>query len=548
MASPLFTSALKKFAFLLPLTLLSVCLHAQYVSFDPIVSTFAGTGAKGLVNGAGTVAKFGVVSAIKLDSKGNAFVVDASNNCIRKITPAGVVSTFGNTITLKNPYSLAIDKNDNLYVTDLNNRCIRKITPAGVISLYAGVAGAAAYVDGLKGTAKFYGPTNIAIDQNGILYVNDFKLVNTAMQSYIRRVALDGSVSTFVGGPDGYVDGVGKKARFKEPAGMLADTLGNLYVVDGGNHKIRKIHLEDTVVTTIAGGPSHGYRDSTLLTTLFSSPQELAFDKIGNIYVTDYTNQLVRKITGNYVTTLAGVPDTAGYVNGAGTLAKFDYPIGIVSDSVGNLLVCDVTNNVIRKITAQKLIAFKTTAGAPSIVQTMYVSGDNLDNSLLKVLAPQGYEVSITEKGTYSQQLVLTGKRGAVNTTGIFIRLSANNAEGVRNGQVTLSGTVASVEKAANLPVEGVVSGSLGFEHEVRNNSVHVYPNPVTDELLIEANVDWQVTECQVFALDGKLVLDAKLFLSSEARSLDVSRLQSGVYVLKLNNGSRNTYASFAKK
>jgi len=547
MKSLLFSSKIRIGVLVLSLSTFSIHVRAQFTAFDPIVSTFAGTGAKGLVNGAGNVARFGVVSAIKLDSKGNAYVVDASNNCVRKITPAGVVSTFGNTTTLKNPFGLAIDKQDNLYVTDLNNRCIRKITPAGVMSLYAGVAGSAAYIDGPKGTAKFYSPTTIATDLQGNVYVVDNKFTNPTLQNFIRKIAPDGSVSTLVGGPDGYVDAIGNKARFKDPQGMIADSLGNLYVVDGGNNKIRKIRLSDTLVTTFAGGSMHGYMDGNLTTARFYAPQELTFDKLGNFYLTDYHNQLIRKISDNFVSTYAGVYDSAGYVNGAGTLAKFDYPIGIVSDSAGNLLVCDVTNNVIRKISPQKLAPFTASVGAASPVQPLYVSGDNLDGSLMTVKAPAGYEVSLDGTSGFSSEVVLTGIEGSVLTTKVFLRLSANNVQGARNGEVTLVASVSLVPTSSTMAIVGTVSGPLGLENSLKN-SAHVYPNPAANELFIESSSDWQVTDCQVVSMDGKLHYATQLTISTNTQSIDISSLEQGIYVLRLSNGKQQTYTTFSKR
>lgn len=546
MKALLFRPHMRRALLSLGLSSFSACLFAQHVSFDPIVSTFAGTGVAGLKNGAGDVAQFNVVSSIDFDSKGNAFVVDAKNNCIRKITPQGVVSTFGSTAVLKNPHDLVIDKNDNLYVSDLNNRCIRKITPAGVISLYAGVAGSAAYVDGPKATAKFYSPRYLALDKDGNLYVRDAKLVNTQLLSYIRKVTPDGAVSTLVGGALGYVDDRGSKARFRDPEGMVGDTSGNLYIVDSGNERIRKIRLSDTLVTTVAGATSFGFVDGTLADARFHTPIDIDIDRMGNLYVSDYTNQAIRKISGNYVTTLAGT-DTAGFVNGAGSLAKFAEPISVAVDSIGNVFVCDVTNNVIRKIAPQKTAAFTTTPGVASAIQALYVSGDNLDASLLTVKAPQGYEISFGETSGFASQLSITGLNGSVKTTKVFLRIAANNSAGVLNGAVTLFATVSLNAVSSALSVQGTISGPLGLGEEMEANA-RIYPNPATDELFIETSTDWSTTECQVFSMEGKLLLSTQVPLSSTRQSLDVSGLKEGMYVLKMSNGKQNGYSTFAKK
>lgn len=543
-----FITRMRTCLLILSLSTLPNFVHAQFVSFDPIVSTFAGTGAVGLVNGAGNVAKFNVVSDIGIDSKGNAFVVDGKNNCIRKITPAGVVSTFGNTTTLNNPHHIAIDKNDNLYITDLNNRCIRKLTPAGIYSTVGGVVGSAAFIDGPKGTGKLYVATHIAVDEEGNLYVTDKKFINNMMLDYIRKVTPTGTISTLVGGPYDYVNGAGSKARFRGPSGIVTDKSGNLYVVDGGNNAIRKIHLADTMVSTFAGGiPVFGHLDGPLLSAQFHNSVGIAFDKVSRFYVTDYQCERIRKIADGYVTTLAGVHDTAGYVNGAGTLAKFDYPLGIAADSTGNVLVCDVSNNVIRKISPQKTTLFTANPATPSAIQTLYVSGDHLDGSLLTVRVPEGYEVSLSEQSGFGSEVQITGKDGSVTTTKVYLRLKANTSLGVKNGEALLSGTVSQAIKTASLPLSGNVTTALGLENE-RNAIARIYPNPATTELLIETTADWKATECQIVSLEGKLLYSAALSLSSTSQTLDISGLKEGIYVLKLSDGKQTAFKTFAKK
>ncbi len=215
------------------------------------VSTFVGSlSERGCTDGTGTSAFIGNPTDIKADSAGNFYVVDITNNAIRKITPAGAVTTFvgtcgvtgsadgtGATASFRNPVGLTIDSTNNLYVTDAGNHTIRKITPAGVVTTIAGTAGVSGSTDGTGTAAKFNDPEYITIDANGNLYVTD------SGNHTIRKITSAGVVTTIAGtaGSSGSTDAVGSAARFNSPEGIAIDSSGNLYVADYGNKVIRKI-------------------------------------------------------------------------------------------------------------------------------------------------------------------------------------------------------------------------------------------------------------------------------------------------------------------
>lgn len=161
-----------------------------------------------------------------------------------------------------------------------------------------------------------------------------------------------GTVTTFAGnGTPGYMDANGTSAEFYNPLGMATDAAGNIYVADAFNNRIRKI-TPDGTVSTFAGNGTAGYTDGNALTEAeFYYPQGLAFDATGNLYVADYGNNVIRKITpAGVVSTFAG-NGTAGYVNGAAlTAAEFSGPSGIAFDKSGNLIIADRNNNIIRKV------------------------------------------------------------------------------------------------------------------------------------------------------------------------------------------------------
>ena len=281
------------------------------------------------------------------------YVADQVNNRIRKITTSGVVSTLagssqgyadgtGTSAQFDNPFGVAVDGAGNVYVADYNNHSIRKITTSGVVSTLAG-SGTSGYADGTGTSAQFNSPIGVAVDGAGNVYVADEN------NHRIRKITTSGVVSTLAGSTSGYTDGTGTSAQFKYPNGVAVDGAGNVYVADLSNHRIRKITASG-VVSTLAGSAS-GYADGTGTSAQFSYPTGVAVDGAGNVYVADRNNHGIRKITASgVVSTLAG-GGKAGYTDGTGTSAKFKYPSGVAVDGAGNVYVGDYFNHRIRKIT-----------------------------------------------------------------------------------------------------------------------------------------------------------------------------------------------------
>jgi sugar lactone lactonase YvrE/CO dehydrogenase/acetyl-CoA synthase epsilon subunit len=327
------------------------------ISNTGLVSTFAGSGSTGLVNGQGTAAQFNTPRAITVDSSGNIYLVDYNNNRIRKITNTGSVTTLSGTgafgavngvgtiATFKYPEGIAVDASGNSFVADVTNNCIRKITGTGDTSTYAGTA-VRGLENGQSGTmAMFNSPIAVAVTSTGITYVID------DFNSCIRKVTSNGVVSTFVGNiATGYVDGQGATAYFNNPKGMVVDAAGNIYVADTFNNRIRKV-TSAGIVTTIAGDGTAGYLDGQGTVAKFNNPYGLTIDNAGNIYVADTKNHRIRKISASgAVTTVAGYI-LSGFADGAPTVARFKNPQSITIDNAtGILYVADTTNNRIRKI------------------------------------------------------------------------------------------------------------------------------------------------------------------------------------------------------
>jgi len=319
------------------------------------VSTFAGNGTVGLADGQGSAAQFNGPRAIAIDKQGNLYIADEGNNKIRMITPQGRVTTFagsgatgannatGINATFTNPNGVTVDANGFVYVADSGNQLIREITPTGGVTTLAG-SGATGNIDG-KQYARFDFPNDLVLDNLGNLYVTDYA------SHEIRRVGPDGTVHTVAGlATYGFQDGTGPAARFYNPGGITIDGSGNLIICDVGNDAIRAM-TPDSAVTTIAGNGTKGFANGTGSAALFNYPANVAIDQLGNMYVSDSFNYLIRKIdpSGN-VTALAGIQGTHGFADGSRYTAMFDQTFGIAADKIGNLYVSDDGNSAIRKI------------------------------------------------------------------------------------------------------------------------------------------------------------------------------------------------------
>jgi len=326
------------------------------------VTTLAGSktndvGGVGSSDGAGRIARFNYPSGVALSGT-TVYVADTYNGTIRKITSSGVVTSFagtarafgsvdgtGSAARFYYPYGLAADKAGNVYVADTNNHTIRKVTPAGAVTTLAGAAGVSGSANGTGSAARFNSPYSVAVDGSGNVYVAD------TLNFTVRKITAGGVVTTLAGvaGSPGSLDGTGSGARFSYLYGIAVDNAGNLYVTDSGNYTVRKITAAG-VVTTLAGTRGvAGSVDGTGLSARFDGPFGIAVDSTSNLYVSDHNNQVIRKITpAGVVTTLAGVPGSEGIADGMGSAARFLSPAGIAIASSGTIYVADTYNHEIR--------------------------------------------------------------------------------------------------------------------------------------------------------------------------------------------------------
>lgn len=227
---------------------------------------------------------------------------------------------------------------------------------------YAGT-GSPGFVNGDTSVASFNSPRGIVVDATGNLFVVD------GLNHCIRKIATDGTVSTFAGsGIAGFMDGVDSVAQFREPYNLCIDAAGNLYVSDFLNHSIRKVSANGTV-TTIAGNGVAGYQDGPDLVARFSYPRGICVDAAGNLYVGDSWNHRIRKITPmGQVSTYAGggnifgVQSVSSFADGPDTTARFYTPTEVSCDTAGNVYVADAFNHRIRKIDVNRVVT--TVAGS----------------------------------------------------------------------------------------------------------------------------------------------------------------------------------------
>lgn len=447
---------------------------AQTTQARADLSVFAGTVSAGAVDGTGSAARFFNPAGVARDQNGNLYVADTGNGTIRKITPAGAVTTLagapgawgatdasGAAARFAAPLHLAIDSAGNVFVADSANSAIRKITAAGVVTTF----------DLSAADPVVNAPSGIAVTSDGqTVYFSD------RGNNVVRRIVGSGPVTVFAGDPrrSGTADGQGSAARFYEPAGLAIDAAGNLYVADSRNHTIRKITSAGAVTTLAGTAGVPGTTDAAGLAAKFYLPRAVAVDAAGNVFVADAGNHTVRRIaaSGAAVTTLAGTAERAGSATGTGAAAQFDLPAGLAALADGTVYVADSRNHAIRRITTAGVVttfagvAPASTNGTGTAARfrqpralacdgagNLYVA-DTL-NSTIRKLTPGG--VATTLAGT-------AGATGSADGTGAAARfLQPEGVLAADDGTVYVADTLNhTIRKITTAGVVTTLAGTAG--------------------------------------------------------------------------------------
>lgn len=336
-----------------------------------LISTIAGTGQGGYSPDGtlATEAKLRRPSAVAVDAAGNVFVADRLNDLVRRIDAAdGCLSTYAGTADegstdegipatsaeLAEPYDLALDAGGNLFIAEVGYNRIRRVDASSrLIVTVAGAGEPGSDGDGGQAaSAHLNAPRGVTVDSEGRLLVSD------TLNHRIRRVALDGTISTIAGGDEGYGGdgGPATEARFNRPGGIAADAAGNIFVADFYNNRVRRIDAASGTIATVVGiGSGFSADGADARSAQLFYPGGMAFDGAGNLLVADTANHRIRRVDvgDGTIETIAGTGVAGADADGLPAAeTRLDSPLGIAIDPAGNVVFTDRGGNRIRRIAA----------------------------------------------------------------------------------------------------------------------------------------------------------------------------------------------------
>ncbi len=371
--------------------------YSVVAEFTPVgtVAVVAGNQVSGYAGDGGlaTNAELNGPANIALDPAGNLYITDYYNNVVRKVSSGGTITTVAGSpqgftgdngpaigaLLLKPTYT-ATGPSGETYIVDSGHNVVRKVAN-GVITTVAGT-GAAGYTgdNGPAVSATLNAPRSVTVDAAGNLYISD------SGNNVIREVS-SGTITTIAGnGTAGYTGdgGAATSATLNQPSGIVLDPAGSLYIADFANNVVRRI--TKGVITTFAGNGSAGYTGDGMAPTsaTLSGPRDVKLDAAGNLYIADQTNNVIRIVSGGVIGTFAG-NGTAAFTgdNGPATSAQLNRPSGIALDAAGNLIIADTGNNVIRKVSSGVITTLAGTG-------TANYSGDNGPATAAAINGPRG--------------------------------------------------------------------------------------------------------------------------------------------------------------
>jgi uncharacterized protein (TIGR03437 family) len=428
-----------------------------------VSTTIAGTGLPPSTgfsgdNGPATSAQLYGTVGVAVDQAGAVYIADIGNHRIRKVSN-GVITTvagsggsgFGGdngpaTSAQFDPYSVAVDSSGILYIADYINRRVRKVSD-GVITTVAGSGTGGFSGDGGPATsARMYFPTGVAVDRDGNLYIADSgaQRVRKVSKGVITTVAGNGATGS------GGDNGPATTAQFNNPMGLAVDAAGNLYIADWWNHRVRKV--SGGVITTVAGNGTLGFSGDggPATSAQLNYPYGVAVDAAGNLYIADRENNRVRRVSGGVITTVAG-NGTGGFSGDGGPAAsaELSYPEGVAVDSAGNVYIADTNNSRLRVLTPSPC----TYSASPTALQAPLWGGSltvSVQTTASCQWAISGLPNWITVSGTASVA-------GPATITFVI----AANTGAARSAAVSVAGVSIPVAQDAFAPVPSISTGGV---------------------------------------------------------------------------------------
>ena len=441
-------------------------------------------------------------SSVAVDTAGNVYIADEFNHRIRKISPGGIITTVAGTgervfsgdggqatsISVASPKGVALDAAGNFYIADTDNSRIRKVTPDGIITTVAG--GGEIFPgngDGGPATsARLDSAVGVAVDTAGNLYIAE------RGSARIRKVSFAGIITTVAGnGTFGFSGdgGPATSAQLDFPVDVAVDTAGNLYIADFGNHRIRKVS-PGGIITTVAGNGVDDFSGDGGPATAASlnSPSGVAVDAAGNLFINNRSSGRIRKVnTSGIITTVAGGGGDSGD-GGPATSANFGFSLDVAVDAAGNLYIADAGSDRIRKVlaSAPSVSAIPTTLSftAPAGAQILSPQVISVTSSAF------GLQWSVQESTvTGGGWLAVTPASGsAPGTINVFVN-AASLAEGSYSGTVTVTAPGASPSTqvvAVDLTVTAAEATQLTVEPVAMTfEAASGFGNPAVQELRI---------------------------------------------------------------
>ena len=502
-----------------------------------IIKTVAGNGTYGYSGDGGIAdsAKLNSPFGVAVDASGNLFIADEYNKVIRKVSTNGIITTVAGNGTygysgdggsatsakLNYPTGVAVDASGNLFIADEENHRIRKVSTSGVITTVAGNGTKGYNGDGgIADSAELYYPTGVAVDASGNLFIAD------QYNNRIRKVSKSGIITTVAG--NGYGAGTNNggysgdggsaiSAELNGPNDVAVDAIGNLFIADQGNNVIRKVSTTG-IITTVAGNGILGYSgdggsaDSAEL----NYPTGVAVDASGNLFIADYNNHRIRKVSTNGITTTVAGNGTPGYSGDGGSAdsAELYYPSGVAVDASGNLFIADLNNNRIREVIG----------GAVPVTITKYELRVTNEKQVVNSWAATN-EINVAhyniQRSTNSKDFETVGTVKAIGSgANSYSFTDAKPANGINYYRLE------SVDKDGSSSYSKVVSCELS----VVSNQLTVYPNPAKEAVTIKGN---HIASLQLIDNMGRVV---KVVTLKDATNpvLSVNSLPAGVYHLRI--------------